>query len=69
MAYCERATLERRNHDFEYRMVAADGRTSFVEAVKEFDSGHLKARLLELLAPAHERARATARRLARSSHR
>ena len=31
-------------------IVAADGRSSFVEAIKEFGAGHLNARLLEVLA-------------------
>ena len=31
-------------------VAVADGRTSFVQAIKEFDAGHMKARLLEVLA-------------------
>ncbi|MCP4640916.1 MAG: 4Fe-4S dicluster domain-containing protein [bacterium] len=32
------------------RVVAADGRSHFVEAIQEFESGHLEAKLLEVLA-------------------
>ena len=32
------------------QVVAADGRTEFVEAIKEFESGHLEAKLVEVLA-------------------
>ncbi|MBN2311600.1 MAG: 4Fe-4S binding protein [Candidatus Hydrogenedentes bacterium] len=32
------------------RVVAADGRSQFVEAIQEFESGHLEAKLLEVLA-------------------
>jgi isoleucyl-tRNA synthetase len=32
------------------QVVTADGSTRFVEAIKEFDAGHIKARLLEVLA-------------------
>jgi signal transduction histidine kinase/Fe-S-cluster-containing hydrogenase component 2 len=32
------------------RVVAADGRSNFVEAIKEFETGHLEAKLLEALA-------------------
>jgi signal transduction histidine kinase/iron only hydrogenase large subunit-like protein len=32
------------------RVVAADGRSEFVEAIREFEEGHLEAKLLEVLA-------------------
>ena len=41
--FCERATAERRNHDFEYRMIAADGRTVWLRDIVNVmvDAGHV----------------------------
>ncbi|MEW6209387.1 MAG: response regulator [Acidobacteriota bacterium] len=44
---CKRATLERRNHEFEYRMIAADGRLVWLRDIVSVaaDNGHpVKAR-------------------------
>jgi PAS domain S-box-containing protein len=51
--YCTEATRERRNHDFEYRMVAADGRTVWLRDIvtvvlAEHDSDRLRGVMVDI---------------------
>jgi PAS domain S-box-containing protein len=57
--FCQRATRERRNHDFEYRMIAADGRTVWLrDVVSVIVEGDVATKLRGVMVDVTERKRA-----------
>jgi PAS domain S-box-containing protein len=59
LEFCLRATQEKRNHDFEYRMIAADGRTVWLhDIVSVFEEGDKPTKLCGIMVDITDRKRA-----------